>query len=142
MCPMKTIEQARANFDAAAATIPERYKLGVAAAEWQSAAMSDAAEANFNAGISKALAEKSRQKGIRGVSNEEWRKQAIDKGGAVIGTRIRDSLAKWQEKFAPIYQAVQSEVGRLPARTVDPMANIDARLKPVVLAWRKAAGKR
>lgn len=138
---MKTIEEARANFDAAAATIPERYKSGVAKADWQSAAASDAAEANFSAGISKALADKSRQKGVRAISNEEWRTQAINKGGAVIGTRIRDSLEKWQVKFAPIYQAVQSEVGRLPARTTDPMANIDARLKPVVRVWRKASGK-
>lgn len=138
---MKTIEEARANFEAATTVIPERYRMGVSKADWASRAASDQAEANFNAAMSEALSKKSRQAGVKKVSNEEWRSAAMEKGGAVIGTRIRESLAKWQEKFGPIYSAVQAEVGRLPAPTVDPMSNIDLRLKPVVRAWRKHAGK-
>ena len=138
---MKTIEEARANFEAATTTIPDRYKRGVDKADWQTNAGSDQAEANFNAAMSEALSKKARQTAVKKVSNEEWRKNASEKGGAVIGQRVRDSLGKWQEKFAPLYQSVQSEVARLPQKTTDPMANIDTRLKPVVKAWRKAAGK-
>jgi len=138
---MKTLEEARANFVASAALIPERYKLGVSRADWSGKAASDQAEANYAAAMTKALSQKSRQTGVKKVSNADWQNAAITKGGAVIGTRIRESEEKWATKFGPIYQAVQADIGRLPGRTTDAMQNIDARLKPTVKSWQKHAGK-
>jgi len=138
---MKTIEEARANLDASCGTLPERYKRGIEGADWAGKAGSDQAEANYAAGTQKAITQKSRQLGVKRVSNEDWKNAAITKGGAVIGTRIRESLDKYVARFGPIYAAVQSDILRLPPRTTDAMQNIDARLKPTVKSFMKHSGK-
>jgi len=138
---MKSLEEARANFDAACGTLPDRYKAGVNRAEWSTKAASAQAEANYATAMTKAISQKSRQVGVRKVSNEEWKNAAITKGGAVIGTRIRESLDKWAAKFGPIYAGVQNDIAKLPPKTTDAMQNIDARLKPTVKSWQSHAGK-
>ena len=137
----KTLEEARANFVASAGIIPERYKAGIARADWSGKAASDQAEANYAASMTKAISQKSRQAGVKKVSNADWQNAAITKGGSVIGTRIRESEEKWATNFGPIYNAVLSDIARLPGRTTDAMQNIDARLKPTVKSWQKHSGK-
>ena len=139
---MKTKEEARANFEASIAYIPARYESGVRKADWATPAGSDAAERNFADAMSKAVANKSRQKGIKEVSNTEWQEAAATKGAPIIGERIRGSLDKWEREWGPIYDRVQAKVAVLPARTIDFRANINNRLVPVVEAWKRAAGKR
>lgn len=138
---MKTKDEAKANFEAAIGYIPDRYKSGVAKADWLTPAKSDAAEKNFADGVSKAIAAKSRQKGIAKLSNDEWKAAATNKGAPIIGDRIRGALDKWAANFGPIYDQVQSKVASLPAKTTDWRANINNRLVPTVETWRKAAGK-
>jgi len=138
---LKTKEEAKANFEASIGYIPERYKAGVAKAEWHAKAVSDAAEKNYAEGVGKAVASKSRQKGVASVSNEEWKMAATNKGAPIIGERIRGALDKWASNWGPMYDAVTSKVAALPPRGVDWRANINNRLVPVVETWRKAAGK-
>jgi len=138
---MKSKAEARANFEAAVPMIPARYTAGVDKADWHSAAVSDQAEANFNASMSAALSAKKRQAAIRALSNADWQTGAKTKGAPIIGERIRLALPKWEAKWGPMYDRITALVPTLPAKTVDPMANIDARLKKVVAEWRKAAGK-
>jgi len=138
---IKTKEQARTNFEAALNYIPERYKAGVEVADWHTAAKSDAAESNYAAAISKAVAEKRRQKAIAALSNEDWRSAAINKGAPIIGERIRMALDKWQAKWGAVYDKVVPVVQALPPKTIDWRANINNRLVKVVEAWKKAAGK-
>jgi hypothetical protein len=138
---MKTVEQAKANLEASITYIPERYKQGISTADWQTKAASESAEKNYADGVSNAVSKKLRQLGVRKVANTEWQNLAINKGGAVIGERIRASLDKQSARFAPIYQAVQSAVGRLTPRTTDFRANISNRVVPIAEAWKKAAGK-
>ena len=138
---MKTKEEARANLEASVAYIPDRYKAGVARADWATPAGSDQAEKNFAAKMGEVIAKKTRQLKIKAVSNSEWQSRAIEKGGAVIGERIRNSVDKQAAKWGPIYDRVVSDVARLPSRTVDFRTNITNRVVGTVEAWKKHAGK-
>ena len=137
----KTKEEARANFEASITYIPDRYAAGVRKADWATPAGSDAAEKNYAAGVNKAIAAKSHQKGVKKVSNSEWQEKAATLGAGVIGDRIRAALSKWDANWGPMYDTVRSKVATLPPRTVDWRANINTRLVPVVETWKKAAGK-
>ena len=138
---MKTKEEARANLEASVAYIPDRYRAGVARADWATHAGSDQAEKNFADSMAKAISKKTRQMKVKAVSNSEWQSKAIEKGGAVIGQRIRDSIDKQSAKWAPIYDRVVSDVARLPAKTVDFRTNITNRVVGTVEAWKKHSGK-
>lgn len=138
---LKTKEEARANFEAAIAYIPDRYRAGVSKADWHTPAKSDAAEKNYADAISKAVAAKKRQRAIAEMSNEDWKNAAINKGAPIIGDRIRTALDKWAAEWGPLYDQVASKVSTLPPKTLDWRANINNRLVPVVETWKKAAGK-
>lgn len=138
---MKTKEEARANLETSLAYVGDRYISAVKRADWATKAGSDNAEKNFAEKMAQVLAKKSRQLAVKKVSNATWQEAAAVKGGAVIATRMRDSLDKQAAHFAPIYDAVVSAVQRLPARTVDFRTNITNRVVGTVEAWKKASGK-
>jgi hypothetical protein len=137
----KSKEEAKANFEAAIGYIPQRYAAGVAKADWLTAAKSDSSEKNYADGVGKAISNKTRQKEIAKMSNEDWKNAATNKGVPIIGDRIRGALDKWASNWGPKYDAVVSKVATLPPKTTDWRANINSRLVPVVETWRKAAGK-
>ena len=138
---MKTKEEARANLEASVAYIPDRYKAGVGRADWATPAGSDQAEKNFADKMAQVISKKTRQLKIKAVSNSEWQSRAIEKGGAVIGTRIRDSIDKQQARWSPIYDRVVTDIARLPAKTVDFRTNITNRVVGTVESWKKHSGK-
>jgi len=138
---MKTKEEARANLEASVAYIPDRYKAGVARADWATPAGSDQAEKNFAAKMGEVIAKKTRQLKIKAVSNSEWQSRAVEKGGAVIGERIRGAIDKQAAKWGPIYDRVSTDVARLPAKTIDFRTNITNRVVGTVESWKKHAGK-
>ncbi len=138
---MKTKEEARANLEVSVTYIPERYKVGVGRADWATPAGSDNAEKNFADAMSKVIASKKRQLNIKKVSNAVWQALAVEKGGAVIGERIRAAIPKQAEKWGPIYDRVVSDIARLAPRTVDYRANILNRVVGTVEAWKKHSGK-
>ena len=128
----RSISVARANFEAAAPGVAARYEAGVRSAEWAKYAASDAAEANYAQRVQAAIAAKSRQKGVQRVGDEVWRSGALEKGAAVISARMAAAAGKYETNFEKPYSAVVRMLASLPPRTIDPMANIDRRLKPVV----------
>jgi len=138
---LKTKEEAKANFEASISYIPARYTAGVDKADWLGPAKSDAAEKNFGDGVSKAVTNKTRQKAIAAMSNEDWKNGAKNKGAPVIGERIRAALDEWSSEWGPMYDQVVSKVPTLKPATIDWRANINNRLVPVVEVWKKAAGK-
>jgi len=138
---MKTKEEARANLEASVSYIPDRYRAGVSRADWATPAGSDQAERNYADAMSKVIAAKRRQNNVKKVSNATWQAQAMEKGGAVIGERIRASIDKQAANWAPIYDRVVSDIARLPARTVDFRSNITNRVVGTVESWKKHSGK-
>jgi len=90
--------------------------------------------------MQQAIAKGSWEKGVQATSNEVWRAKALA-AADLIPTRLRARLDVWQATWGPMYEQVQAAVRNLPPKTADPMANVDARVKPIVQAWRRAAGK-
>jgi predicted transcriptional regulator len=133
----RTLDQAKTNLEGAVSKIPDRYRQGVETAEWSKYAASDQAEKNYAASMSSVLSEKRRQAGVKRVGDETWRNGALTKGATVIGSRIRDSLDKWAERFGRVYEPVRRKLATLPEPGLDAMENIDKRLKPVVKAWQE-----
>ncbi len=138
---MKTKEEARANLEASVAYIPGRYKAGVARADWATPAGSDQAEKNFAEAMGNAIAKKTRQVKVKLVSNAAWQALAVEKGGAVIGERIRGAIDKQATTWGPIYDRVVSDIARLQPRTVDFRANVTNRVIGTVESWKKHSGK-
>lgn len=138
---MKTKEEARANLEASVVYIPDRYKAGVGRADWATPAGSDQAEKNYADAVSKAVAKKSRQLAVRKVSNATWQALASEKGGAVIGERVRAAIPKQAERWGPIYDRVTTDIQRLPPKTIDFRTNITNRVVGTVESWKKHSGK-
>lgn len=134
---MKTLQEARDNFENATTYIPERYRSGVMKADWQGPAGSEQAEKNFAAAMSEVTTKKLRQLGVRKASNTDWQNGCDTKGAPVIGERIKDALGKWEANFGPKYARVQNKVKALPPKGRDWRANINNRLIPVVEEWKK-----
>lgn len=130
----KTIEEAGAHLDQSATLIPSRYAEATAKASWADAAGSAAAEANYSAGVTEAIAAGKRPAGIMRVGDTKWKKGCKEKGVAVIGGRIKAAIPFYKAQFGGVLSAMNAAADMAPARTRDPMANIDARLKPVVAA--------
>lgn len=138
---MKTKEEAKANLEQSLTYVGDRYTNAVKRADWSTKAGSDQAEKNYAEKLSQAIAKKTRQIAVKKVSNSTWQEAAATKGGAVIAQRMRDSLDKQAAKFAPIYDAVVSDIQRLPARTIDFRTNITNRVVGTVESWKKHSGK-
>lgn len=117
------------NFVDGASRAPAKYKLGVNRADWQGPASSEEAESNFAAGVQDAVARKTRQSGVQKVSNEEWKRQASDKGAARIGPGMAASAGKQAANWAPSRSFIESIT--LPPRTRNATENITNRSIPL-----------
>lgn len=137
----KTIAEAKRNLEESIPYIGSRYESAVKKADWAGPAGSDQAEENYSAGVSKAVAGKTRQKAIRLVSNSDWQTRAATLGGPIIGERVRAGLTKYEANMGPILEAMNAASDAAPVKGPDFRANIMNRLVPVVEAARKAAGK-
>jgi len=138
---IKTLQEARSNFESATVYIPERFERGVLKADWQTAAGSDEAEENFRIAITQALEKKARQKAIQAVPNNVWQRLTIIKGKNVIAQRIREALDDWARVWGPMYDQILRKRETLPRKTIDFRANINNRLVPIVEEWKRASGK-
>lgn len=134
----KSVEQAAANLAGAIPIIPDRYRQGVEGADWHTAASSDAAEANYNARMQQVLSSKARQAGVKRSSNEAWKTGALTKGVSNIATGLQNSIEKYRTNFGAVYSKVLPTITGLKPRGIDPVANVDARVKPVVTAFHNA----
>ncbi|RLC86236.1 MAG: hypothetical protein DRJ03_09330 [Chloroflexi bacterium] len=130
MVRVKSVEEAKKHLEQAVSLIPDRYESGVKAANWKEPAL--AGEDLFADMMSVVVSERRRAKGIEKTSDEDWRNRAVTKGKPIIGTRIRDALGRYASGWAPYRAAIEGVT--LEPKTVDPMANIDRRVKPIVEA--------
>jgi hypothetical protein len=80
-----------------------------------------------------------RTKGLEAVSNEQWKAKAATLGVQRIAAGMIEGADRQAANYEPIAEALRALT--LPARTSDPMQNIDNRTKAVVQAARRAVGK-
>jgi len=133
MVKIKSAGQIDANYKAAIGRVPAAYKSGVmATTDWQEKAGSEAAENLWKEKIAEAAAANRRQKAVQGVSNAEWQGKAANVGAARIGSGMSANADKRTRNFEPYRSAIEGV--SLPPRTADPLANVDARVKPIVSA--------
>ena len=133
MVKIKSASQIDANYKAAIGRVPNAYKTGVqATSDWQEKASSSEAEDLWAARVAEAAAAKRRQKAVSQVSNADWQSAAANVGAARIGQGMTNNADKRTRNFEPYRNAIESV--SLPPRTADPLANVDARVKPIVSA--------
>ncbi len=131
MVKIKSAGQIDANYKAAIGRVPGAYKQGVmATTDWQEKAGSNEAEELWKAKIAEAAAANRRQNAVNQVSNAEWQGRAANIGAARIGSGMSANADKRTRNFEPYRSAIEGV--SLPPRTADPMANVDARVKPIV----------
>ena len=131
MVKTKGIEATMQNYQSAIGTVPGKYKAGVERnTNWQERAV--ASENLYAARVQESIANRSRAKALSAVSNEEWKKQAAEKGSARIASGMNASIGKMRSKMGEVLSTIESTT--IGERTADPMANIDNRVKPIAKA--------
>ncbi len=71
-----------------------------------------------------------RGKRLAQLTDADWKNPALEKGAARIGQGMTAGADKQSRNYEPYRSALEGTT--LPARTTDPMANIDNRVKGVV----------
>ena len=98
------------------------------------AARSDAAETRYAAKMQQVIGNKQRQKGLAGITDSDIKASVLAGGSSVYSTPAQAKSAKYVRKFTPYVETINSAVASLPAKTADPIANVDNRVKPIVTA--------
>ena len=108
-----------------------KYKDGVGRAQ-NTIENAIAAEPLYAAKVQESIANGSRVKGLQKTSTAEWRKNAQEKGSVRIGPGMTAALPKFNRGITEVISTIEGV--SIAPRTADPMANIDARVKPIAQA--------
>jgi len=131
MVKIKSSAEIHKKYTDAISRVPANYKAGVqGTTNWQERAASAEAEDLWKVKIAEAAAASRRQKAVAQVSNSEWQNKAANIGATRIGAGMTAGADKRTRNFEPYRSAIEGT--SLPARTADPMANIDNRVKGIV----------
>lgn len=130
---VKSQSEIKKNYDQATSIVTERYKTGVSDADWKDAAIEGQDLYEQMMQDPNVLAR--RTKGINKVSDDEWRKNTIDKGSGVIAARMKAAAGKQATNYEPYRSALESMT--LPARTADPAQNVTNRVTPIAMKFRE-----
>lgn len=125
--------EARKHLEQAVSVIPDRYEAKIKIATWKDPAI--AGEAAFKDAMSVVITEERRRKAIEKLSDDYWRDRAVKKGKPIIATRVREGLPNYEKNVAPYFEVISTLV--LEPKTIDPLANVDKRVKPIVEALVK-----
>ena len=134
MVKIKSAAQIDQAYKGAIGAVPAKYKQGVqGTSDWAEKASSAEAEELYGQKVQEAVAAKRRQKAVGQVSNAEWQAAAANKGSARIAAGMTAGADKRTRNFEPHRAAIEGV--SLPARSTDPIANVDNRVKPIVQAF-------
>jgi len=125
--PLDTISK---NYEEAARFIPRRYKEAIPRIEWRDPALAGQDLYAEKMKIDEVL--ERRKISIEKRTDAFFRDRLEKKGVPVIGPRVRAAVPDHRAGFAPYHTML--EALEIPARVVDPMENIDNRVKAVVSA--------
>jgi len=131
MVRIKSKAQIEQNFRAAIPVVASRYKAGVDnTSGWQQSAV--AAQPLYEEKMRDPEVLSRRAKALARVSDQDWKTAASTKGTQRIAAGMEQGAAKQATNFEPYRQAIESL--SLPARTADPIANVNNRVVGVVSA--------
>ena len=131
MVDTKPLDVVTKKWEGAIGRVPAAYSEGVSNAK-DVIAKGVAAEDLYAEKMAEAIADKRRARKLSEVSDEQWRAAAREKGAARIGPGMTAAKAKFRTGISDVLSTIQGVT--LPARTADPSANIDNRVKPIALA--------
>ena len=131
MVKTKGIAQTQKNWEGAIGGVPEKYKVGVQGAD---SVIEKAIEAEslYAERVQQAIASGARVRGLQKTSTAEWKSRAMSKGATRIASGMNESKDKFQRGMSEVLNVIEGV--SIAPRTADPMANVDARVKPIVAA--------
>jgi len=129
MVKTKGLEATTAAWRAAIGGVPAKYKAGVQAAN-NTIENGIAAQPLYEARVAESIANKSRVKGSQKTSTAEWKQRSAELGSARIGGGMTAAEPKYRKGVAEVLTTIEST--SIGDRTADPLANVDARVKPIV----------
>ena len=131
MVKVKSSSTIKQNYRQGAQVAGPRYKEGVASSKpWKEAAL--ASEDLYAQKMQESLAARRRERAISNLNESDWKDPAMAKGARNIGPAMTDAVDKQARNFEPFRQALESV--QLPARTADPLTNVQQRVLPIVEA--------
>ena len=118
-------------YEQAIGAVPAKYQAGIQSTQgWKEAAI--AGQGLYEERMRDPEVLSKRARSLERVNEAEWKNNAATKGSQRIAGGMQAGAAKQAANYEPIAQALRSV--NLPARSADPMQNIDARVKPIVQA--------
>lgn len=128
----------RAAYERSIGSVPASYKAGVEATQgWQQSALQG--QTLYEQRMQDQNVLRRRANSLQKVTDAEWKTKASQVGSQRIASGMQAGAAKQAANYEPIAEALRAV--NLPARTGDAMANIDARVKPIVQAAINASPK-
>lgn len=125
-------------FEAAIPQVPAAYKDGIERTQgWRDAAL--AGQNLYEQQMQNPDVLSRRARGLQRTDDQTWKAAAVNKGTQRIASGMQAAAEKQAANYEPIAEALRSV--NLPARTADPMSNIDNRVKPIVQAAVRASPK-
>jgi len=129
MVKTKSVEQAKKAWVDSIGRVPQRYADGVKASSgFKEKAL--AGQTVYEQRMRDANVLARRQKGLEKISDEDWKRGALNKGAKRIGQGMQASQDKFGTGIGKVIGALQ-EVD-LPPRTADPEQNVLNRVLPIV----------
>lgn len=127
-------EQAKKNWKDSHGRVPGAYATGVKNAK-DVIAKAIAGEELYAQKVQEAISSKRRARKLAEVTDEDWRRGALDKGAARIGPGMAAAEGKYGTGIGKVLDVIRGVT--IAPRSADPMANIDNRVKPIVAALHK-----
>ena len=111
--------------------VPQKYQQGIQSTNgWKEAAI--AGQPLYEERMRDPEILGKRARALEKTNEAEWKNRAATVGASRIAQGMTANAAKQAANYEPIAQALRAV--NLPARSADPMQNIDARVKPIVQA--------
>jgi len=113
MPPVRRLDRAKTRFQNRAAGAAAEYMEGVEEnTSWETNAA--ASQSNYEAGVTKANAQKRFSKGIRRAGQSKYRANAMTKGAPRFAEGVRTAGDAWEKGFTPYKDAIEKTT--LPPR--------------------------
>jgi len=126
---MPSAEEIDKAYKEAIRIVPERYKRRVQLVRgWKERAIEG--EETYKEKMMKVIEEERRKRGLERISEEDWRKGAVEKGAKIIGRHMEFGAEKRRKNYEPFRNALDGL--EIPDKGPDPVENART-IVPVVV---------